>query len=359
MSIEQIRNESTKKPYAEITGFGRLFISDTIYFPNRDALTHSGSITFHEGWAPSIEIHNIPRQIAIEISKIDSSSYQNTVILGHGPLSERLGGIPIIGIDNYHTDQFGTTENDGELTIVSTVLSSDQVKTVIEDGSNNAIATDNLKRNNCEYPGKLFRSDWQIPNWSSKHIPINEFVKTDYKYYKKRYSAYDIHYTSGNNALNEFLTIYGNRYSNIFGQRFLACFINPDGSLEQRIWQPIKPEKGPKEHVIKLIDKTIFKMAWWIPEAVKMAIDAQRFSSIAKDEAIIDPSIIDEAKDALQIQSNIVREEKGQEWLEQKTRKKLETAYYRAGLFDKKNGKSKIIHELQKIGWFNTVRIKP
>lgn len=361
MTIEQeIRPFATKIPYAEITRTASdSFEAGVEHFEGMWGAKKGDAVKALLNVAvcrqiniPDLQLNMVVESLGKYLAKSDS------VIIMHGPFSERAGGIPEIGHDNNHCGWHGTADNDSELTVLST-LPVDLVKTALQY-SQTKLTGDTIYNSTSRFYN-FHRSDWNEPSWNnvSSKFRINEFFTTKYSYFRNEYPAIDFHFVTGADPTKEFLTIYGNRHSNIFGQRFLACFINPDGSLEQKIWQPVKPERAPSGHFIKLIDKAILKMSWWIPEAVKMAIDTQRFTSITKKEATIDPSIIGESKDALQIQSDVVRREKGQEWLEKKARKKLETAYYRATLFDKKNGKTKINKELSKIGWFDAVGIKP
>lgn len=365
MSItEQLIPYSQKVPRAEVTSISKNgFGADVNNFegiygaPIGDALTALCTTAYcREGWIKNtdIEYHNIVRNIA----KILNGS--DTVIIGHGPLGERAGNLPSIGLDNRYPGWLNTAGNDNEITILST--SPIQVlEKAIRTGTKEFAEYDATTRGSTWHT-EIKNSRWKKANWNAINSPlkINRFIQTTYTYWRKtELPAFDLHYISSSDPIKEFLTIYGNRYSNIFGQRFLACFINPDGSLEQKIWQPVKPERAPREHFIKLVDKTILNMPWLIPETVKMAIDTIRYSSVTKLEASIDKLLIEEIRESLITQSSLVKREKGQEWLEGKARKKLETAYYRASLFDEKNGKNKINKELSGVGWFDAVGIRP
>lgn len=361
MTIEQeIRPFATKIPDAEITRKASdSFEASVEHFEGMWGAKKGDVVkallnvaVCRQIFVPDLQLNTVVESLGKYLAK------SNSVIILHGPFAERAGGIPEIGHDSKYCGWHGTAENDNELTILST-LPPDLIKTALRYSQNSLVDMTVHEGTSTFY--EFQRSIWNTPSWNtqSSKYKINEFFTTSYKYFRNQYPAIDFHFVNGINPIDEFLTIYGNRYSNIFGQRFLACFINPDGSLEQRIWQPIKPERAPKEHVIKLINKSILKMAWCIPEVVKMAIDTQRYSSITKIEATIDPAIVDETKEALQIQSNLVRQEMGQAWLAEKSKRKLETAYHRAKLFDKNRGKNKIIEELNSIGWFNAVGIRP
>lgn len=359
MTIEQqIRPSAIKVPYAEITHMAKGYEARVDHFEGMWGAKRGDAIKALLNVAvcrqvniPDLELHKMVESIGQLLAGSDS------VIIMHGPFAERVGGIPEIGHDGQYGSWHGTEENDVELTILST-QHTNTIKRVLEYGQNSLVEM--TRQNGSDWYYKFSRSGWQAPSWNMDEadLTINDFFTTHYSYFRNEYPAIDFHYVNGKDPVSEFITIYGNRYSNIFGQRFLACFINPDGSLEQRIWQPVKPERAPKEHHIRLIDKAILKIPWWIPESVKMAIDALRYSTITKTEATIDPLIINEAKNALHLQSEVIRREKGQEWLEQKANKKLETAYHRATLFDKKGGRGKINTELQRVGWFDAVGIK-
>lgn len=360
MTIEQqIRPSAIKIPHAEITHMSRGYEAKVDHFEGMWGAKRGDAINalLNVAVCRQINIHNLELYKIVE-SIGQSLAGSDSVIIMHGPFAERVGGIPEIGHDGQHGSWHGTEENDVELTILSK-QQTNIIKRALEYGQNSLVGI--TRQNGSDWYYKFSRSGWRAPSWNMNGTEptINDFFTTHYSYFRKKYPAIDFHYVNGKDPVSEFITIYGNRYSNIFGQRFLACFINPDGSLDQRVWQPVKPERAPKDHNIKLIDRSIFKMPWWISEAVKMAIDAQRYSTITKTEATIDPLMIDEAKNALHIQSNVVRREKGQEWLEQKARKKLETAYHRSTLFDNKGGRAKINRELQRVGWFDAVGIRP
>jgi hypothetical protein len=361
MSIEsEIRPQSKKIPYAEITRItSNGWEAGVEHFEGMWGAKKGNAVKALLNVAvcrqiniPDLQLNIVVESLGKYLTKSDS------VIIMHGPFAERVGGVPEVGHDNNYCGWHGTAENDNELTVLST-LPSDLIKTALRYSQNSLVDTTVHEGTSSFYDFR--RSDWNEPSWNSvsSKFRINEFFTTQYSYFRNEYPAIDFHFVTGADPTKEFLTIYGNRYSNIFGQRFLACFINPDGSLEQRIWQPVKPERAPKEHFITLIDKTILNIPWLIPEAVKMAIDTIRYSSVTKLEASIDKLLVEEIREALAIQSALVKQEKGKEWLERKARKKLETAYYRAGLFDEKDGKNKINKELSKIGWFDAVGIKP
>ena len=362
MSIEQeIRQQATKVPHAEIvqSSKGQLWAHVNLFEGMNgadigDVLRALGTVCYPYCGGidqPTIDLHDIP----VEIGKILRGT--DSVIIGHGPLSERSGGVPSVGIDASYQGWMGHRDNDSELTIVS---SSDRstIQNAILDGIKTAKINDSSKPKRNIAWTKIKNTAWQTPSWNIGSNEINEFIQTSYTFFeRKTFPAYDIHFVNGNNAIDDFLTIYGNRYSNIFGSRFLVCFIRSDGSLEQKIWQPIKPEIAPKNHFISFQKLEILDMAWIIPETVKLVLDTVRYSSVVKREAIINPAQSQDITESLHKLTDVVKEEKGGEWLIQKATKKFSTALHRSELFGK-DKKEKLISELQKIDWFKATGVK-
>ncbi len=360
MSIEQqIRPLAQKIPYAEIVDISKNGWGSRVdYFEGMwdaekgDVIKALLNVAVcRQVNIPDLELNKMVESIGRHLTGKDS------VIVMHGPFAERAGGIPEIGHDNQYCGWHGTAENDVELTILST-LPSQVIRESLRSGPKSL--TKETIQNGSAWYYKFSVSGWQKPSWNipGTKFVINDFFTTKYSYFQNEYPAIDFHYANSPDPISEFITIYGNRYSNIFGQRFLVCFINSDGSLDQRIWQPVKPERQPKRHVISLVNNDILSMPWIIPEAVKMAIDTVRYTSIVPQEASIDGSLVEKISNALVIQASFIDKTKGPDWLREKANKKLETAYHRARLFDKNGGKEKINDELRKIGWFDAVGIK-
>lgn len=362
MSIEQeIRHQATKVPYAEIVqpSKGQLWAHVNLFegmngANKSDVLKALGTVCYPYCGGidqPAICLYDIP----VEIGKILKNT--DSVIIGHGPLSERSGGVPSVGIDANYQGWMGHRDNDSELTIVS---SSDRltIQNAILEGVTTAKIKDLSKSKRNVAWTKIKNTAWQTPSWNMGSNKINEFIQTNYTFFgKTTFPAYDIHYVNGNNAIVDFLTIYGNRYSNVFGSRFLVCFIKPDGSLEQKIWQPIKPEIAPKNHFISFQKLEILDMAWIIPETIKLVLDTVRYSSVVKREAIINPAQSPDITESLYKWTDVVREEKGNDWLRQKATKKFSTALHRSELFGE-DKKEKLISELQKVDWFKVTGVK-
>lgn len=379
MSIEQqIRPNATKVPHAEIVRCSTNAIwADVRKFegvygaPRGDALTALCTTAYcREGWIrnPDIKLHHMVTNIGkilnlIAPSERHSGYRSDTVIIGHGPLGERAGGLPAIGIDNSYQGWLNTTENDGEITILSTLPQETLERAILLAIKKFKFLDESMR--GTTHNTEIKSSDWINPVWNinnSQNLPkINRYIRTSYTYWgTKEFPAFDFHTISGINAVEEFLTIYGDIYSNVFGLRFLACFIDKKGNLEQRIWQPIKPEKGPKSHVVKLtFPEKMFDLFWCVPEAIRLARETVRIPIATRQNDIsIDPLLIEPLRTALINQSKIARYSMGQDWINKYVGARYRTSLYRANLINPNNGINKVNNELQKIGWFEATKIQ-
>ncbi len=378
MSIaEQIIPYAQKQPFAEIVDVakGNMWADvrefEGVYgAPKGDALTALCTTAYCREQPferLDIELHRMVRntgKILNLIAPIDwhRSEYRpDTVIICHGPLAERGGGLPKIGLDNHYPGWLNTVDNDGEVTLVST-LPKEVLEKSIRLGIKKFQKWDAYKRGST-WNTKIKSTDWIEPPWNvnGSSPNINRYMRTSYTYWKRsEFPALDFHTISGSDALDQFLTIYGDIYSNIFGSRFLACLIKPDGSLEQRIWQPIKPERAPKHFYISFTrPNEILKMPWIIPETVRLARETVRSSIVTDKVAQIDPALIEPIKTALQSQSKTIRESLGQEWLDKYPGNRYKTTLYRANLLAGDLGIEKVNHELKKVGWFEATGVNP
>lgn len=369
MSIaEHILPYATKSPYAEIVnsahngGYAHVnHIEGNSGADKGDALKALGTIHYcFQTHNPSVELHQIPREITKALNKLAPTKEEirtDVVWVGHGPLGERAGGIPKLGRENQYQGWHGMTDNDGELTLMGN-LPPDALRTAIEIGIQTGKDHDIKRRNFSDWLTKIESTDWKTPTWNIGQTFLNQYIAVDYTYWRSsKYPGYDFHYINGKDPINEFLTTYGDTYSNVFGLRFLVAFIKKDGSLDQRIWQPIKPEKQPKEHYISLTrPKETCSLPWIVPETIRIALDTVRYSAISNKVATINPEQTSLIRKSLVKHTTKVRALKGQKWLVSNLDAKLNTAIHRAKLFDQDWGPKKLAEELIGVGWFDAIQ---
>lgn len=338
-----------------------------------DPLKELGTIGYcQQICPPSVELHLMPKGVIAELLKYlpecGTEYRQDLVAIGHGPLGFRAGGIPYadcVGMDM----GWNTNRNDSEITFFVTGLTDQQVITAIKTGVENGIALD-LNKRSTQSPAlygvsEITTSGWNTPSWnlvdSTFGLPnIKPYIKTQYSYWSESiYPAYDFHFitpTEGISLVDEFLALYGTSYSTLIGLPMLACFVKKDGSLDQRIWQPFKLQKGPKEHFIRISKPEILtQLPWVIPESARMALTAIELSAcIRKKPASICSEDMKVLRVSVSKQAECLRKTHPG-FLEEKAPRKLATFLHRVDVMGSKEAQELLLDTLEEMDWIKNV----